>query len=151
MDKEVFKNYIKDRYEQQIEYYSKKSELNKRFYISFQISLIVFSSLTPVLIGIAFCSSDLDLLKWIPIVTSVLVAIIAGVLKVCSFHENWINFRTTCETLKKEIHFFKAGVGEYENSRDKEALFVERVESLISRENTLWFVSQKRDGKNKKT
>jgi len=40
--------------------------------------------------------------------------------------------------LKKEIQLYEAGIGEYANAEDKEALFVERVENLISRENTLW-------------
>ena len=36
-----------------------------------------------------------------PIVTSVLVAIITASLKTFKFQENWINYRTTCETLEK--------------------------------------------------
>ncbi len=49
----------------------------------------------------------------------------------------------TSETLRKEIHFYKSGVGEYKDIDDREALFVERVEALISRENTMWLTSQR--------
>lgn len=50
-------------------------------------------------------------------------------LKTFKFEENWINYRTTCETLKKEINFFNAGIDEYKDSQDREGLFVKRVEA----------------------
>jgi hypothetical protein len=92
-----------------------------------------------------------DLAKWIPIVTSVLVAILAAAQKTFKFEENWMNYRTTCETLKKEIHLYKAGVAEYSTANDKEGLFVERVEALISRENTLWLITSERSEKKNKS
>jgi hypothetical protein len=41
--------------------------------------------------------------------------------------------------LKKEKHFYDAELFEYNEVEDKESFFIERVESLISRENTKWF------------
>ena len=79
--------------------------------------------------------------KSLSLITSVLVAILATSLKTFKFEENWVNYRTTCETLKKEIHFFNAGLDEYKDSQDREGLFVRRVEALISRENTLWLTT----------
>ena len=58
------------------------------------------------------------------LVRSVLVAILATSLKTFKFEEHWLNDRTTCETLKKEIHFSDAGIDEYKDSQDKEAVFV---------------------------
>ena len=58
--------------------------------------------------------------------------------KVFKFQEKWINYRTTCETLKKEWYYYKSGIYEYKESENLEELFVERVENLISRENTYW-------------
>jgi len=55
----------------------------------------------------------------------------------------------TCETLKKEIHYYNAKLHDYAYSEDPESLFVGRVESLISRENTLWLISEKIEGKPK--
>ncbi len=49
----------------------------------------------------------------------------------------------TSETLRKEIHFCNSGVGEYKDIDDREALFVEREEALISRENTMWLTTQR--------
>lgn len=65
------------------------------------------------------------------------------ILQTSKYKENWINYRTTAETLRKEIHFYRLGSGDYRDSEDREALFVERVESLISREYTLWLTTQR--------
>ena len=78
-----------------------------------------------------------------------LVAISTAALKTFKYQENWISYRTTAETLKKEIHFYEATIQGYENVEDKEALFVERVESLISRENTFWLMSHEKKEQNK--
>ena len=138
MDTDKFQKYIKERYHDQINWYDNKSLWNQKWYRRLQWGLIVFSAMTPVLIAIDWRLPTYPLLRWVPIVTSVLVAILASALKTFKFQENWLNYRTTCETLKKEIHFYEAGIGEYANAEDKETLFVERVENLISREHSLW-------------
>ena len=61
--------------------------------------------------------------------------------------ENWINYRTTCETLRKEKYFYDGGIGEYRSAANAEAIFIERVESVIARENTLWISAQKPESK----
>lgn len=67
-----------------------------------------------------------------------MLAIGTAALKTFKFQENWINYRTVSETLKKEKYFYDAGIGGYDETENAEALFVERVESMISRENSLW-------------
>ncbi len=146
MNKEAFEKYLKERYYPQIEWYDRKAELNHGWYKLLQWGLIILSALTPVLIAINFGFPENKILKWIPIISSVMVAILAASLKTFKFQENWINYRTTCETLKKEIYFYEAGIYDYATSENKEATFVERVENLISRENTLW-LSLHKEGK----
>jgi len=148
LDKKDFDEYVNGRYCDQIKWYDEKSNYNHSAYTKLQWTLIVFSAMTPVLIAISFGLSDYSYLKWIAVITAIIVTITSSVLRIFKFHENWITYRTTCETLKKEIHYYKANVGEYYNNKDKEATFVQRVESLISQENTLWLnVSKKEDAK----
>lgn len=137
MNSQDFGKYLKERYYPQIDWYDKKAEQNKHKYIVLQWSIIIFSAITPIIIA-------LDLVKPIPIIISSIVAILTTGIKTFKFQENWINYRTTCETLKKEIYFYNAGTNEYANVKDKEAKFVERVESLISRENTFWLTTSKK-------
>ncbi len=138
MEKEDFQNYLKERYEDQINWYDKKSMWNQKMYRYFQWSVIILATITPVLVA-----TVPDKTRWLTVTISALVAIGTSILKTFKYQENWINYRTTCETLRKEIHFYKAGLGDYRGSEDREALFVERVESLISRENTMWLTTQR--------
>lgn len=133
MNKEDFDKYIKDRYEMQKAWYDRKATENQKAYQRNQWATVVLAALTPFLIIIGE-----GWLKWLAVGVAIAVAITTGAVRAFKYHENWINYRTTCETLKKEINFYKANTQGYESADDKEQLFVERVEALISRENTLW-------------
>jgi len=141
MNAETFEKYKRERYAREVGWYDKRASKSKMWYLILQWALVIASALTPVLIAIDFCAGR-DTLKLIPLGTAVLVAILASALKTFQFEENWINYRTICESLKKEIHYYDSSTQEYSSTRDREALFVERVESLISRENTLWLTSR---------
>ena len=147
MEKRECEEYVESRYSVQVQWYEDKSRSNQRWYTRLQWGLIILSALTPVLIAVDFRVSGYPFLKWIPVITAVIVTVLASAQKTFKFQENWINYRTTCETLKKEIHLYRASVGEYLEAKDKEALFVERIENLISREHTYWFTTaSKKEG-----
>ena len=78
------------------------------------------------------------------LVSAVAVAILSSALTTFKYYDNWINYRTICETLKKEKYLYNAEIDEYSSVEDKKALFVQRVEALISRENTLWVTTFKK-------
>ena len=144
MNQEDFQKYLKERYENQTDWYDKKSIWNQKMYRRFQWAVIVLSAITPVLVAIVAIRPEVKVTSWPAVVISAIVAIGTTALKTFKYQENWINYRTTCETLRKEIHFYNASVGEYKDTDDREALFVERVEALISRENTMWLTTQRR-------
>ncbi len=132
MNKTEFDEYVDGRYKSQVKWYSEKSSRNKKWYVGFQWGLIICSALTPILILLEPYSN------LVPTIASVFVAIMATSLKTFKYQENWLSYRTIAESLKKEKHFYDAKLYEYADASDKEALFVERVEALISRENTKW-------------
>ena len=146
MDNSKFEEYLKQRYEKEIEWYDKKAIHNQAYHNRIQFILIVCSAITPVTIAISFTFEN-HLGVWTSIIFAVVTSIAASTLKIFKFYENWTNYRTVCETLKKEIHLYDAGVDEYEDAADKKSLFVERVETVISRENTLWLRTFERDEK----
>ena len=146
MEDAEFEKYLEERYYPQIKWYDKKSISNQNIYKIIQWIVIILAAVTPVLVAIV----DVEAwLRWVAVVISALVAIGTSVLKTFKYQENWINYRTTCETLRKEIHYYNASINDYESSNDPMALFVERVEALISRENTLWLTVQKKKADNK--
>lgn len=133
MNTEKFEKYLTDRYLDQINWYSDRAGRNKSLYQLFQWGVIILSASVPVLL-----TSIPETHQWITICVSVVLAIGTTALKTFKFQENWINYRSVAETLKKEKFFFDANLHEYSVSEDKMSLFVKRIESLISRENTLW-------------
>jgi len=138
VNKADFGRYLEDRYYKQMDWYSKKASHCQKGYQGLQTLVIIFSIMTPtiIIIGVGW-------LRWLAVISSGIVAVGATLLKAFKFHENWINYRTTRETLRKEIHYYNARLFGYREAEDPEALFVERVEAVISRENTLWIYVQK--------
>ena len=144
MDAAEFQTYLDERYYPQIEWYDKKAIWNQKVYKYLQWGIIILAAITPVFVAISETWG-----KAIPIVLSCLVAIGTASLKTFKYQENWINYRTTCETLRKEIYYYNAKIDDYEDSDESMGLFVKRVETLISRENTMWLTVQKKKTDNK--
>ena len=136
MNTEEFNKYLKERYEDQINWYDRKAIWNQKMYKRFQSIVIIFAAVTPILVA-----TGIEQSKWPAVAISAIVAIGTAFLKSFKYQENWVSYRTTCETMRKEIFFYEAGIGDYKNTDDKESLFVERAESLISRENTMWLTT----------
>lgn len=145
MEGEEFEKYLEERYEYQVSWYDKRASWNKRYYQWFQWTAIIISASIPVLVA---SMSDW---KWLTIVLAIVLAIATAGLKTFKFEENWVSYRTVAETLKKEKYYYDAAATEYATSEDKKRLFVERVESLISSENTLWMAIQTKKEDKEKT
>lgn len=142
---EHFDNYLKDRYEGQVQWYESRSSRYKSYYHVFQWLAIILSSALPAVIVLAPEGGNL-----VSVVPSVLLAIVTSALKSFKLQENWVSYRTIAETLKKEKHFYDAEANGYSTVENKEQFFVERVETLISRENTMWLETHsKSDDKGK--
>jgi hypothetical protein len=135
MTDEKFEEYLKQRYRKAIEYYETQATANKKLYHRFQWSVIIISAVMPVLV---VSTHQTEYFRWGAAVLSLLLAIGTSALKAFKFQENWMNYRQMAETLKQETYFYEAGIGAYLKGTDKQALFVDRVESLISRENAIW-------------
>ena len=81
---------------------------------------------------------------------SITIAILAGLLTAYKYHEKWIQYRSTSEKLKHEKILFVTNTGIYAENGFK--LLVERVEFIISKENSDWTqIVVSSEGKNSKT
>lgn len=142
MTGEEFNKYLEERYEEQLNWYDKKSNSSKRWYYILKI-ISVFGAVT-VLILINY-----NLSLYVMILAG-LVALSESLISILSLYTNWIQYRTTHETLKKEQYLYKAQIGDYLEAENRERLFCERVESIVSRENTAWIIEVTQFEKKKK-
>lgn len=143
-DQNVFDNYLKDRFGKEVIWYDTKSLHNEKWAKKYQVAIIILSVLTPV-----FAASAL---RWLTLISSVSLSVAVGILKYYKFEELWQNYRTTCETLKKEKMLFDTRISPYDKSDDPMKMFITRVESMISKENTTWVQTiSKKDKKETKS
>lgn len=148
MNQRSFSDYLRNRYEKQIAWYSNKSALNKRWFLGVGVYIVIVSIVIPIfmlVLDTSFLATKLFI-----VVLSSTVAIATGINSLFKFQDNWISYRTTSETLKKEKSFYLGSVGDYAQASDKDALFIERVEATISRENSLWLTVQQTEKDKKK-
>ena len=123
-------NYLKSRLDDQIQWYSNKSSKCKWYFYLMRTTEIVLAGIIPVL----FCWPKIE---WLIPFLSASVAILAGLLALFRFHESWISYRTTSESLKHEKYLYRTGNYPY-NKEDKFSVLVNNVEQIISSENSLW-------------
>lgn len=139
MKEKEFSKYLKERYNDQVYWYDRKSILHKRLNYVFQIPTIFIAAIIPIF---AILEE-----KWITVVLSAILAVFVGINNFCKFEEKWHNYRTTCETLKKELYYCRSRINEYRDTKEPEELFIERVESIISSEHTRWLTIEKKEKK----
>jgi hypothetical protein len=131
MDQE---EYLKNRVDEQIAWYDRKSASNQRWFYRLRIIEIVAAAAIPLLAGYSAIAVELRIIVG---VLGAIVAVIAGVLALYQFQENWTAYRATCESLKQEKHLFMTRTEPYQDS-DAFPLFVHRVEGLMAEQRAAW-------------
>lgn len=126
--------YLNDRLENQINWYDKKSSAAQRKYKGIKITEIILAASIPIL---ASFSDNHWILSLVIGVIGASIAVLEGILGIGKYHENWIEYRSVCETLRHEKYMYLTQTGIYE-SEGKFKMLVERVESVISKENVNW-------------
>ena len=140
--------YLSERLDDQIMWYDRESTTAKAWSIGLRTVQLILAASIPFMAG--YASSRGGAVTALMGIFGALVAVITGLLGLLKLEENWIEYRTTCESLKHERYLFLAGVEPY----DVECpfrLLVQRAETLISKENTNWASyipgkEEKRDG-----
>ena len=126
--------YLAERVQDQIDWHSKKSSANQRNFKRLQVVIIIASALLPLLAGFQGDSYDLRLVIG---GIGVLVAILTGLLSLYRFQDLWVEYRLTAESLTQEKYRFLTGAPPYD-SGDTLGALVERVESILSDQNSQW-------------
>jgi hypothetical protein len=128
-------NYIDDRVEDQLKYYSRKGGQNKKYYLGLKISQLIAAALLPFVS--VFISVEHDWAKYVVAFLGTLVTILEGVLAVGKYHEKWIMYRSAGEALKQEKFLFLMQAGNYTGA-DAAMQFVNRIELILGKENSGW-------------
>jgi hypothetical protein len=144
METEDFK-YLNERLINQLEYYDRKAVANKKKYYRYKSAVIIISTSIPLIAILPYKEEANYIIAFL----GASVAILTSLLELSKAYENWLDFRKTAETLKRERFFYENTAGPYSKTSDKNALMVRRVENIISVENDLWQINQKQENKEK--
>jgi hypothetical protein len=128
-------DYLRNRVDDQIKWYGKKSQNNQKLYKSSIILNAICASLIPILS--AYVTEQTVCLKIFIAGLGILITISTVLLSLYKFQENWIQYRVVSETLKHEKFLYLTASGKYCQA-NKFNLFVEQTEKLISTENNNW-------------
>jgi hypothetical protein len=138
--------YVRNRLDDQIKWYSEKSAFNKSRYRLFQVVIIVASGTIPILnlTATAFMDDAQHAALFTSSILGSIITIITAFSQMEKYFETWILYRTTVETLKREKFLYINNAADYSNLGDteKNRLLVERVEVLLSSENSKFFALQ---------
>ncbi|MGJ8681029.1 DUF4231 domain-containing protein [Paraglaciecola sp.] len=126
--------YISQRLDEQLNWYDKKSQRAQKLFKWFRTTEILAAVSIPFIAG--FSNEEFPLAIVVAILGA-LIVLIAAVISLNQFQENWIEYRTTCESLRQEKYLYLTHTQPYsEDSRFN--LLVQRVEAIISKENSHW-------------
>ena len=137
MEKE---NVVLKRLEEEIDWYSRRSESNQMWFKRLKVTELVAAALIPFLAGLTASPFLLGGL-------GVLVVVLESLQGLYQFQSNWITYRSACEELKHEKYLWMARAGPYAGLKDPGRMLAERVESLISKEHAKWTSIQETIGK----
>lgn len=126
--------YIDSRIDDQIDWYDKKSQKAQCWFKWLRGTEIIAAAAIPLIAG--FASEPFPVTLAVGILGAS-IAVISSAISLNQFQENWTEYRTTCESLKHEKFLFLTKAEPY-SEKEPFRLFVQRVESLISKENSAW-------------
>lgn len=126
--------YITSRVDDQINWYDKNSKSSQLKFKSLRIIEVICAALIPLIAGFNLlgCLSILSVS-----ILGIVIAICAALIGIGNYQENWIEYRTTCESLRHEKFLFLTKAQPYD-LEGAFGLFVQRVEGMISKENSAW-------------
>src|SRR5713226_9630460 len=137
---------IIERLEDQIAWYDRESLTNQQIFKRIKMIEIAAAAVIPLL-----SAFSLPWMMWVVGGLGVLITVLEGLLHLNQYQQNWIAYRSTCESLKHEKYVYLGKASPYASAVDPHALLAERIESLVSQEHAKWASVQQQEPKSKTT
>ena len=128
-----------ERLEDQLGWYERKSEQQKRWFQSLKVAQIVIAASIPVVAAAGASAAVAGAL-------GAVIVVLEGMQQLFQFQQNWISYRVTAEALKREKFLYLAGAGPYAEVELPGAVLAQRVERIVSQEYGAWAESQRDTG-----
>lgn len=90
--------------------YKRVRYLSRTIYYVLQITTVVFSGITPILVLVDKIEAGQTWLKWLPVICPAIASILASIVTSFPFQKNWVAANTVVELLEAEEEKFVLGV-----------------------------------------
>jgi hypothetical protein len=127
---------VLERLSDQLQWFDRRAMRNRRLYQGFKVSQILLAAAVPVLSGAGAAAA---------LVGSLGAAIVSleGMQQLFQFHRNWVAYRACAESLRRELHLYRAEVAHYARAADPVGQLAQHVEALVTRTQFHWLAQQK--------
>jgi Protein of unknown function (DUF4231) len=122
------------RLEDQLNWYDGKAVANEHRYRQIKVLQLLAAASVPV-------AAAASAAHWVIAALGGVILVLEGLQQLGQYHETWMNYRGTCERLKREKFLFLAGAGQYARSNGERLLAI-KIERLISQEHAHWESTQ---------
>lgn len=148
-DSEQMKRFLQSRYVPTLRQYGRSSARNGRAFSLFENCIIVLSALTTFLISTGVPNLETRW-KYLPLVISLVVSILAALMKASNYQDKWVKYRGSANRLRRELSLYRACAGDYEAARGDtsrgESLFVRNIEKIIEEAESEWGALHRNEG-----
>jgi hypothetical protein len=128
-------NHAWERLEDQLGWYDRKSGQQKLWFQRLKVMQIVTAAAIPVVAGVG---AD----AWITGSLGASIVVLEGIQQLFQYQQNWLGYRATAEALKHDKYLYLAQAGPYRDATSRDAVLAERVEALVSQEQSSWSATQ---------
>ena len=131
-------DYMSQRVDDQINWLEGKSAFNQQRY-KFSKSIVIVASVSiPFMAGFIEDGDQATVMKFAIAFAGFIIALAEGLSSLHKFHENWIQYRGTAESLKREKIIFLTQSGIYRDNPNAFRDFVVAIEGILANENAKW-------------
>jgi Protein of unknown function (DUF4231) len=146
-------DFIKERVDNQINWFEAKSSWNQRQYRYYKRIEFTIAASVPVLVTFIGSFGDYPVLDKILQITAAVCGVISVVvtkqIEVNDFQNYWINYRILCESLRNERYKYLTHTEPYDEE-DAFPLFVGNIESILSKSSKQWELQKAKNSNDKK-
>ncbi|MDH6078498.1 DUF4231 domain-containing protein [Chrysosporum ovalisporum FSS-45] len=96
-----------------IDDYKRVRNLSRTIYYILQITTVIFSGITPILVLVDKIEARQTWLKWLPVICPAIASILASIVTSFPFQKNWVSANTVVELLEAEVEKFILGITPY--------------------------------------
>ncbi len=132
------RSFVDNRIKPLIEEFKAKARKNKNHYYTWQVVAIVSAAFVPVI-------SIFDKVNWIVAALGAISAIVAGMLSLFKFQENWIRYRSTYQELESHLSQFMVSTGIYTDKKQAFHLLAENCDKILKAEIGQWAESRRKE------